>query len=155
MAVRRQSFRILVVDDYEPWRRFASSTLQKRPGSLIVGEACDGLEAVEKAQQLCPDLILLDVGLPKLNGIQAARQIRELAPKSRILFASEDRSCDIAEAALGTGALGYLVKSDAGNELLPATEAVAQGKQFVSACLSGRESLKPADSNSQYEAVSN
>lgn len=151
--MRGQCFRILVVDDYKPWRCFATSTLQKRKGLLIVGEATDGLEAVEKAQQLHPDLILLDIGLPKLNGIQAARQIRELAPKSKILFASENRSWDIVEEALRTGALGYLVKSDGGNELLPAAEAAFEGRQFVSASLSAREIPKAADQNSPYEML--
>ena len=129
--------RILLVDDYEPWRRFVSTTLQKKSELQIVGEVTDGFEAVQKAQQLQPDLILLDIGLPTLNGIDAARRIRELSPKSRILFVSEDRSWDIAGEALRTGANGYVVKSDAASELLPAVEAVLQGKQFVSSGLIG------------------
>jgi DNA-binding NarL/FixJ family response regulator len=106
-----------VVDDYEPWRRFVSTTLQKQPGLQIIGEAVDGLEAVQKAQQLQPDLILLDIGLPTLNGIEAARRIRELSPKSKILFVSDNRSWDIVEEALRTGAVGYVVNSDAAREL--------------------------------------
>jgi DNA-binding NarL/FixJ family response regulator len=131
--------RILVVDDYEPWRRFVSTTLQKQPELQIIGEVTDGLQAVQKAQQLQPDLILLDIGLPTLNGIEAARQIRELSPKSKILFVSEDRSWDIVEEALRTGAGGYVVKSDAAGELLPAVNAVLGGKRFVSASLAGND----------------
>jgi CheY-like chemotaxis protein len=103
----------------------------------------DGLEAVQKAQQLQPDLILLDIGLPALNGIEAARRIRELSPKSKILFLSENRSWDIAEEALRTGAGGYVVKSDAAGELLPAVEAVLKGKRFVSAILAGNDLTDP------------
>src|SRR5439155_862233 len=88
-----------------------------------------GLEAVRKAQQLHPDLILLDIGLPSLNGIEAARRIRELSPKSKILFISENRSWDIAEEALRIGAGGYVVKSDAAGELLPAVEAVLRDRK--------------------------
>jgi DNA-binding NarL/FixJ family response regulator len=131
--------RILVVDDYEPWRRFFSTTLQKRPELQVIGEAVDGLEAVQKARQLQPDLILLDIGLPRLNGIEAARRIRELSPDSKILFVSENRSWVIAEEALRTGAAGYVVKSDAASELLPAVEAVLKGKRFVSASLAGND----------------
>jgi DNA-binding NarL/FixJ family response regulator len=152
MPVEGQSFRILVVDDYAPWRRFVTSTLQKQPGLLIVGEVSDGLEAVEKAQELQPDLILLDISLPRLNGIEAARQIRELAPRSKILFTSEDRSWDIAQEALATGALGYLVKSDAAGELLPAAEAVLQGKQFVSSTLSVHHLARGRDEHSADHA---
>jgi CheY-like chemotaxis protein len=103
----------------------------------------DGLEAVQKAQQLQPDLILLDIGLPALNGIEAARRIRELSPKSKILFLSENRSWDIAEEALRTSAGGYVVKSDAAGELLPAVEAVLKGKRFVSAILAGNDLTDP------------
>ena len=98
----------------------------------------DGLEAAQKVQELQPDLILLDIGLPKLNGIEAARQIRKLSPASKILFVSENRSRDIAEEALSTGAGGYVVKSDAATELLPAVEAILRGKRFVSTSLAGR-----------------
>ena len=125
------------MDDYDHWRAFASSTLQKQPELRIVGEAADGLEAVQLAQQLQPDLILLDIGLPTLNGITAARRIKEVCPGSKILFVSENRSLDIAEEALRTGAHGYVVKSAAATELLPAVEAVLQGKQFVSENLTG------------------
>lgn len=132
-----ESLRILVVDDYEPWRRLLVSILNQQPGLLIVGEGADGLCAVEKAQELQPDLILLDISLPRLNGIEAARQIHKLVPGAKILFISENRSQDIAEEALRTGALGYIVKSDAGSDLLPGIKAVLQGQQFVSARLSG------------------
>ena len=128
---------ILVVDDYEPFRRFLRRKLQSRPELQIVREASDGLQAVQQAQQLQPDLILLDIGLPTLNGIEAARRIREVSPSSTILFVSENRSPDIAEAALSTGACGYVVKSDAAGELLPAVKAVIEGKHFVSASLAG------------------
>jgi DNA-binding NarL/FixJ family response regulator len=132
-----------VVDDYEPFRRFVCSTLGTRPEFQVVGEAADGLEAVHKSAELQPDLIVLDIGLPTLNGIEAARRIREVSPKSKILFVSENRSRDIAEHALRTGASGYVVKSDAGSELLPAMKAVLQGKQFVSASLTGHKSSAP------------
>jgi DNA-binding NarL/FixJ family response regulator len=125
--------RILVVDDYEPWRRYVSTALQTKPEFEIVGEAIDGLEAVRKAQQLQPHLVLLDIGLPKLNGIEAGRQIRELSPKSKILFVSENRCWEIIEKALCIGAGGYVVKSAAGGELLSAVEAVLNGQRFVSA----------------------
>jgi len=141
-----------VVDDYEPWRRFFSTTLQKRPQLQIISEASDGLEAVQQAQQLKPDLILLDVGLPKLNGIEAARRIREVSPTSKILFISENRSLDIVEQALSTGAGGYVVKSDAASELLPAVEAVLRGKRFVSSSLAGHDSINPEDEHIAEQA---
>lgn len=134
-CLERPTCRVLVVDDYEPWRSFAIRTLQKKPEVQVVSEASDGLEAVQKAQELQPDLILLDIGLPTLNGIAAARRILQYAPQIKILFVSEQRSSAIVEEALGTGARGYVVKSKAATELWPAVEAVLQGKQFVSANL--------------------
>ena len=98
--------RILVVDDYDPFRQFVCSKLAQSSKLLIIGEASDGSQAIQKAEELQPDLILLDIGLPKLNGIQAALEIRQVSPKSKILFLSENRSRDIAEAALRTGAYG-------------------------------------------------
>lgn len=132
-----ESVRVLVVDDYEPWCRFASGVVASQPDWRVIGQACDGLEAVHMAEQLQPDLILLDIGLPKLSGLEAARQIQAVAPKAKILFVSENRSGDIVEAALANGAGGYVVKSDAGSDLLPAMRAVLEGKRFISASLTG------------------
>ncbi|MGC1903570.1 MAG: response regulator transcription factor [Candidatus Acidiferrum sp.] len=129
------SILVLVVDDYEPFRRFVCSTLGHRPDLLVIGEASDGLEAVQKAEELQPDLILLDLGLPTLNGIAAARQIRKLVPEAKIIFLTQESSPDIAQEALSSGALGYVVKAHGGSELLAAVEAVCQGMQFVSSGL--------------------
>jgi DNA-binding NarL/FixJ family response regulator len=126
-----------VVEDYEPWRRFISTTLQKQSELQGICEASDGLEAVKKAEELQPDLILLDVGLPSLNGIEAARQIRKRSPQSKMLFVSQESSAEVVQEALALGALGYVLKSRARSELLPAVEAVLEGKRFVSRSLAG------------------
>jgi len=139
------TIRILVVDDYEPFRRFICSTLSNQPRLRVISEASDGLEAVQKAQDLRPDLILLDVGLPTFNGIEAARRIRSSSPDAKILFLSQQSSPDLAQAALDTGALGYVIKSDAAGELLPAVETVFQGKVFVSPSLTGSGLITPED----------
>ena len=144
--------RVLVVDDFEPWRCFVASTLQKRSDLRIVFEASDGLQAVHKAEELQPELILLDIGLPTLNGIEAARRIRGLAPSSQIIFLSENYTSDIAQAALDLGARGYVVKADAGRELLPAIQAVIEGKQFVSTRLAGQV-FAPSDSRRPSQQV--
>ena len=123
---------ILVVDDYEAWRRFVSTTLLKVPQMRVIGEAFDGPSAVRSAQQLRPDLVVLDIGLPGLNGIEVARRIRELRLHSRILFLSENRSRDLADEALRAGGDGYVVKSDVARELLLAVEAALRHQQFVS-----------------------
>ncbi|HEX7288033.1 MAG TPA: response regulator [Candidatus Angelobacter sp.] len=130
--------RVLVVDDFEPFRRIVASMVQERPGLHLVGEAADGLEAVHQAQELRPDLILLDIALPGLNGIEAGRRIRKLLPACRILFVSQDSSVEVAQEALNLGAMGYVLKMDAGRELWPALEAVLQGRQFVSSLLAGQ-----------------
>lgn len=108
--------------------------LQDQPQFQIVGEASDGLEAIQKSKELQPDLILLDIGLPKLNGIEAARRICATAPHSTILFVSENQCPALAHEALRAGrcARGYVVKSDAATEVLPAMEGVMQGREFVS-----------------------
>ena len=129
--------RILVVDDYQPWRRFVCLTLEDHPELQVVGEVSDGLAAVQKAQELQPDLILLDIGLPTLNGIEAARRILRLSPRAKILFVSENHSVDIAIEALRAGGSGYVVKSNAASELLPAVNAVLQGGRFISRYFDG------------------
>jgi DNA-binding NarL/FixJ family response regulator len=126
------TYRVLVVDDYEAWRRHVRSLLHTDGRWRIVGEASDGPEAVEKARALEPDLILLDVGLPTLTGIEAARRILALQPGARIVFLSEHRSWDVVETALGTRARGYIVKSDVGSDLPTALQAIADGKRFIS-----------------------
>ena len=129
--------RVLVVEDNEPWHRFFSTTLQKQPEIEIIGWVSDGLEAVHQAEQLKPALILMDIGLPTLNGIEAARRIRDVSPTSKILFVSENRSPEVAQKALSDGAGGYVIKSDAASELLPAVKAILEGKRFISASLAG------------------
>ena len=130
-----KSSRVLVVDDYEPFRRFICSTLRRQPEVHIVCEVSDGLEAVQKAEKLQPDLIVLDIGLPTLDGIEAARRIRRLSPEAKILFVSQESSTDVVQEALRLGALGYIAKTNAGIELLAAVDAVCQGRRFVGAGL--------------------
>ena len=131
------SIRVLVVDDFEPFRRILCSALQNRLKLPTIVEALDGVEAIELAQALQPDLILLDIGLPKLNGIEAARRIRELAPHSKILFVSQECSVDVVQTVLTLGASGYVVKMDAGSELLTAVDAVLRGERFVGSRFAG------------------
>src|SRR5579872_5143034 len=128
--------RALVVDDYEPFRRFVCSMLGRKPEFQVVGETSDGLDAVRRAEALQPDLIVLDIGLPTLNGIEAARRIRKLSPKSKILFVSQESFADVVQEALSIGAMGYVIKAFAGSELLPAIEAVLENRQFISSGLS-------------------
>ena len=128
---------VLLVDDYEPWRRFERLNILTQDDLQIVGEAGDGDEAIRKSQELQPDIILLDISLPTFNGIEAAAKIAEVAPNSKIIFVSENRSPDIAEKALTTGAAGFVIKSDAARELLPAIKAALNGKRFISASLAG------------------
>jgi len=126
------SIRVLVVEDFLPFRQFIRSTIEKKSGLQVICEVADGFEAVRRAEDLKPDLILLDVGLPTLNGIEAARQIRKLSSESKILFVSQESSADVVQEALSTGAHGYVFKTQAGSDLLPAVEAVIMGKRFVS-----------------------
>ena len=131
------SIRVLVVEDYAAFRRVLVSAIQSKAEIQVICEVADGPEAVQKARELQPELILLDIGLPRLNGIEAARQIRNLSPESKILFVSQESSADIVQAALETGAKGYVVKADVGRELIPALDAVLRGQTYVSKSLSG------------------
>jgi DNA-binding NarL/FixJ family response regulator len=139
------AIRVLVVEDSEPFLRFILSTLKKRSDLQIVGQTSDGQEAINMAEQLRPDLIVLDIGLPTLNGIEAARRIRKFSPRSKILFVSQESSADIVREAICLGALGYVLKSHAGRELLAAAEAVCQDKLFLGSGLSDTHFLGVAD----------
>ena len=126
-----------MVDDHEPWRRHIRSLLRRSGGWNVVGQAACGLEAVQNAATLAPDLILLDVELPSLNGLDAARRILAADPGARILFVSSHRSWEIAETAFAIGGRGYVLKSHAAEELLHAMNAVARGSRFISPVLVG------------------
>ncbi len=124
--------RILVVEDFAPFREVVATELAARRDLQVVCEVSDGLEAVRKACELRPDLILLDIGLPKLNGIEAARQIRTLVPESKIIFLTQESSAEVVQEALRLGACGYVKKLKAAKDLLAAVQAVVSGNQFVS-----------------------
>src|SRR5579864_9797517 len=124
------SARILIVEDHDDLRALLRSLLENKTQCVVIGEASDGLQAVQRAQELQPDLILLDLSLPKLNGMEAGRRIRKISPHSKILFLSQDPDPEIVQSALCIGA-GYLLKSDA-KELAAAVHAVVEGRKFVS-----------------------
>jgi DNA-binding NarL/FixJ family response regulator len=134
----KTSIRVLIVDDFEPWRNFVCSTLQNEPGIQIVGEVSDGSEAVQKAEELKPDLILLDIGLPTLNGVEVAKRIHQIIPDARILFLTQNADLDVLRTAMTNGAKGYILKMDAEGELIPAIAAVMKGEKFVSERLEPR-----------------
>jgi DNA-binding NarL/FixJ family response regulator len=133
--------RILVIEDHAPFRRLICATLQ-RQAEFQTFEAGDGLEAVQKANALQPDVILLDINLPKLHGFEVAKQIRSLAPRARLLFLSQESSPDIVRKALSLGAHAYVQKLSAGTDLLPAIDAALAGRRFVSGSLAF---IEPAD----------
>lgn len=137
------SVRVFVVDDFEAFRRLLCSILEKMPELQVICRASDGLEAVQRAEELQPDLILLDIGLPTLNGIEAARQIRRLSPESKIIFLTQESSTDVVQEGLNLGARGYVSKTRAALDLVAAVEAVLDGRRFVSAGLSGHNFTEP------------
>ena len=124
------ALRTLIVEDHESLRALLRSLLENETQCVVIGEASDGLQAVQRAQELQPDLILLDLSLPKLNGMEAGRRIRQISPHSKLLFLSQEPAPEIVQSALRLGA-GYLLKSDA-KELPAAIHAVLEGRKFVS-----------------------
>jgi DNA-binding NarL/FixJ family response regulator len=125
------SIRVMIVEDFLAFREFVRTKLGQRSELQVICEVSDGLEAVHKGRELRPNLILLDIGLPTLNGIEAARRILSLVPESKIIFLSQETSPAIVQEAMRLGAWGYVFKSDAEVHLLLAIDAVLSGKRFV------------------------
>ena len=134
---------IIIVDDCVEWRARLRKYLELVPGLRVVAEAADGLEAVEKAAQLLPDIVLLDIGMPRLNGIAAAKKIMQVHPESNIIFLTQENDIEIRGEALATGAAAYVVKSTAACELQPAIESVVFNRKQEPHQL-GHRSLEPA-----------
>jgi len=124
--------RILVVDDHELVRRAICSLLSSDPVVEVVCQMADGEQAVLKAEEIQPDLVLLDISLPGISGIEAARRIRGVSPNSRIIFLSQHDSLQMVQDAVRVGGHGYVTKMDAGSDLLKAIRTVREGKRFVS-----------------------
>jgi DNA-binding NarL/FixJ family response regulator len=120
--------RVLVVDDFEEWRRELCATIQEIPDLQVVGEAADGLEAIQKTKDLRPDLILLDIGLPRLNGIEVARRLSKLCPESKIIFVTENRSSEIREEGFRAGGSAFVIKAESPSELIAAINFVLKRK---------------------------
>jgi two-component system nitrate/nitrite response regulator NarL len=128
---------ILIVDDSLPWQRFVQSQLEAAPGLKVITVAADGPEAVQKANEIQPDVILMDIHLPGMNGIEATRQIRAISPGSKILIVSMLDELAVIQTAFEAGASGYVLKWDAGRDLIPAIGAILLGQRFVSYSLTG------------------
>ena len=122
--------RILVADDHEVVRRGVRALLQAQPGWEICDEAVDGREAVAKATRLCPDVVILDIGMPEMNGLEAARQIRKVVPQCEVLILTLHESEQVVREVLAAGARGYVLKSDAGRDLVAAVDALSKRKPF-------------------------
>jgi DNA-binding NarL/FixJ family response regulator len=129
--MKPSTIRVLVVDDFEPWRRFVSVMLRTKPGLRIVGEASDGSEAFQKAVELEPDLILMDIGLPTVNGLDTVRRIRDFVPEAKIILLSDESSFDVVQQAMDLGASAYVLKTSAAAELLTTVETVLSGLKIV------------------------
>lgn len=124
--------RALIVDDFAPWRRFVVLALSVIPGIEIVGEAENGLTAIQKMAELQPDIAILDIGLPDIAGIEVAQRGKSLSPQTKVVFLTDHCSQDIVKGALDTGAFGYVVKSRAAHDLIPAVLAVLAEEHFIS-----------------------
>jgi DNA-binding NarL/FixJ family response regulator len=126
-----KTLRILVADDHEVVREGVRGLVQTRPDWTVCGEATNGREAVEQAGRLAPDVVILDIAMPELNGLEAARRIRKASPRTEVLILTMHRSEELVRQVLAAGARGYLLKSDAGRDLLAAVDAVADHRPFL------------------------
>jgi len=130
--------RVLLADEIESWREFASSILRKDPSLEVVCQVSDGLKAVQMAEKLQPTVVLLNVSLPNLSGIQAGGWIRKLAPNTKIVFLSEELEADIVQVAMKLGVRGYILKCEAARDLVAAIHAVSRGETFFTCQLAAR-----------------
>jgi DNA-binding NarL/FixJ family response regulator len=134
-VVPRKSTRILIVDAYRPWRAAVNSLLQHESNFLVVAEAAGGFEALRMVSAHSPDIIVMDIAMRGMNGLEASGRIRELSPACKIVFLTELRSQHIAERAMCMGGSGYVLKSNAASELIPALRAACADEQFISPCI--------------------
>ena len=130
--------RILVVDDHEMVRRGICALLRAEPDFEVICEAADGIEAVERAEKLQPDVIVLDISMPGMNGLEAARRIRRGSPLSKIVFLSQHDTIETIREAFRAGGYGYVAKSDAAHDLISAVRSVSQKKCYVNARFADR-----------------
>ena len=134
---------VVIVEDFLPIREIIRSVLDERAEYRIVGEASDGLEAVQKIRELQPDLVLLDIGLPNLNGVEVAERVRTIAPHAKLLFVSQESSSAVIDETFRVGGQGYVYKACVPRDLAPAIEAALGGKRFVSGDLSYTSDVEP------------
>ena len=120
--------RVLIVDDFAEWRQFVRRAIGEIADPKDIREARDGEEAIEKTSGWTPDLALLDIGIPKMNGIEVARKIRKLCPECRVVFFTENRSNEVMDECLRAGACGYIVKSSGAKDLAAAINAALKPK---------------------------
>jgi DNA-binding NarL/FixJ family response regulator len=131
-----RKLRLLIADDHELVRHGTRSILRAHPGWRVVGEAVDGLEAVQKAQELKPDLAILDISMPKLDGVEATRRIVQVVPDTKVLILTMHESDQMVRRVLDAGARGYILKSDLSTALVRAVKDVARGKLSLTAKVS-------------------
>jgi DNA-binding NarL/FixJ family response regulator len=142
VKLRMTVTQILVVEDYLPWHAFLFEIFERETDLKIIAVAVDGFEAVRKAKELQPDLILMDASLPGMNGFEATRIIRTASPRVKVLFLSEHRGVDVIRGAFDAGGFGYVLKTDSNTDLILGVRTVLAGKQFVSRSLTeGRQGL--------------
>lgn len=127
---------IVIADDNNDIRRGVKNLLESEPGWQVVGEAANGREALEKAAQLAPEVVILDISMPELDGISAARLIGQAVPQAELLVLSQHDAPDVVARALAAGVRGYVLKSQASRDLVPAVEAVRRHAAFLSAEIS-------------------
>jgi DNA-binding NarL/FixJ family response regulator len=155
MSVVQKSYRVLVADDHAVVRSGVKLLLEAQPGVEVCCEATTGVEAVEHVKKAKPDMVLLDLTMPEMNGLDAARQIREISPNTDILVLSMHYTEEIAREVLRSGARGYMLKSDANAELVTAVNRVRRGEQYFTGCLAATmaESFAQTKANGSDDAV--